>query len=93
MRAVNVAIAAMVSIFYISVFWITTQYPFDLVVGEVNSTMGGLAPGGGSTAISNLASSFTLALLIFPILGVLGIIIWWFLKMQEREVVTEAYYG
>lgn len=93
MRIVNVAIAAMVSIFYISIYWISTQYPFNLVVTEVNSTMGGLSPGAGSTAISNLAGSFTTALLIFPILGVLGIILWWFMKMQEREVVTEAYYG
>jgi len=92
-KAVNVAIAAMISIFYISIYWITTQYPFNLVVGEVNSTMGALAPGDGGSAISNIAASFSTALLIFPILGVLGILLWWFLKMQEREVVTEAYYG
>jgi lipoprotein signal peptidase len=92
MKIVNVAIAAMVSIFYISVLWITTQYPFDLVVGEVNSTMGPLAPGGGGAAISSLANSFGTGLLIFPILAIIGIVLWWFMKMQEREVVTEAYY-
>ncbi len=92
MRALNVAIAAMVSIFYISVLWITTQYPFNQVVSLVNGTMMPLAPGGGASAINNLAGSFTTALIIFPILAVIGIVLWWFMKMQEREVVTEAYY-
>jgi hypothetical protein len=40
--------------------------------------------------MNGLVGTFYLAITLFIILTIIGLIGWWWLKMQEREVRTEA---
>ena len=93
MRAFDATIGAIVTIFTVSVFWLATRGPFETVVASMNATMNKGLSVGATSAMNNMVNMFTTSITIFIIITVLCLIYWWWMKMQEREIVTEAVYG
>lgn len=91
MKALQVTIVALVSIFTVSVIWVSTRGPFAAVLTTMNSTVNVGLSTPASNAIDNIISMYTLGATIFIIITIGSLIFWWWAKMQEREVVTEGY--
>lgn len=92
MKILNIAIAALVSLFGITVIWLTTYGPFNRVIELISEDISGRVSGQAQTSIDMLTTYFNTGLTIFIVFTVISIIAWWIMKTQEREVVTEAYY-
>jgi hypothetical protein len=90
MKAFSVAVAALVSMFSASVIWLAVASPFRNLVGTLNATLCPGLPAPAKSAMNGLVGTFYLAITLFIILTIIGLIGWWWLKMQEREVRTEA---
>lgn len=91
MKALDVTIVAMVSIFTVSVIWVATRSPFNTVITSLNSTLNTGLSAPATDAINGIMSMYTTGSTIFIIIAIGCLIFWWWAKMQEREVVTEGY--
>lgn len=91
MKLITITIAALASLFGVTVIWITALGPFNSVIDTFETSLGGMVSGDASTAISNIADYFGIAMTLFIVLTAVAVIAWWIMKIQEREVVTERY--
>jgi hypothetical protein len=76
-----------VSILMLSFTWVVVRYPFR----ALNDNFAVVAAGTGNPAailnlIDILDSAFTWGL----IMGILGVVLWMFLKAQQRDVITKS---
>jgi hypothetical protein len=86
----NTIFRGTVSITLLSFTWLVVRFPFR----TLNDNFTTIAAGTGNPAaitglIDILDSAFTWSL----ILGILGVILWMFLRSQQRDVATQPYGG
>ena len=93
MKLVTVWIAAIISMLVVSVYYLALKPANDMLIDSLNTTMRPHAVGTAATGVYNLVSTvWGLAFSIWLVVTLLALLLWAYMKMQEREVITEAYY-
>jgi hypothetical protein len=65
--------------------------PFMMVVDSVQTPLSAASTGQAKTVIDNYENYWKLGMGLFFMLTSLGILGWWLMKMQEREIQTVGY--
>lgn len=90
MNLIRVSVAALISLFVLTIGWMALYGPFILVVDGIQAPLSAATSGQAKQSIDMYEALWRLGMGLFFVLSALGTLMWWIMKMQERELQTEA---